>query len=145
MAGIAYYLRSGPDTVTVSTSVTGGQLLEADPNNTGQARPASAGSTTWLGVAMNDAAPRSGTTGGGADLSQPAPNVAVHYGPTDVQGVTYAAAAAFGQPLVAAADGQITPYTPPGSTGANTYDQIVGRCTEPAGVTAGATGRVRLA
>jgi hypothetical protein len=45
--------------------------------------------------------------------------------------VQYAATAQFGELLVAAANGAVTPYT----SGTSTFDKVVGRCTQPGGVT----------
>jgi hypothetical protein len=53
--------------------------------------------------------------------------------------VTYAGAATFGQLLIAAANGQVTP-----AGAAPDVRTIVGRCTAPAGVGAGAVGLIRL-
>jgi hypothetical protein len=57
-----------------------------------------------------------------------ATTVAVAYGGVEVT-VTYAANAAFGDPLIAAANGTVTPAgaTPDART-------LIGRCTEPGGV-----------
>lgn len=137
MSGInPTFLHGGPDTVAVSVAVTGGQLLMADASNVGQAKPATAGATTCIGVALEDGAPISSRTN--TNFSTARPTVAIAYGGFDVPGVTYAANCAWGVKLMAAANGQVTPYV------AGTPDEIVGICAEPGGVTSGNVGRVRL-
>jgi len=136
MSGVHYTLQHGPDTVEVSAAVTGGQLVEVD-GTTGKVKPAGAGAVDVLGVAANDANPAGSDTD--TNYANARPHVAIYYTPVDIP-VTYAGAATFGQKLVAAADGEVTPYT----AGTSTFDQIVGVCTEPGGVAAGAKGRIRL-
>jgi hypothetical protein len=133
MPGRFAMLATGPDTVEVSVAVTGGQLLEPD-STTGKVKPATAGSAKVLGVAIDDGTPRASV-----DFGTHRPEIGVAYGPCDIK-VKYAANCAWGVLLVAAATGQVTPYT----AGTSTHDQIVGRCTEPAGVTATNEGRMRL-
>lgn len=134
MAGVPVRLRLGPDTFQVSAAVTGGQLVV--PTTGGKVGPAGAGALTVLGCALNDALPA------GSDVdttfSTVRPDVSVAYGPAEVT-CTYAASAAFGQKLIAAANGQVTPAgaTPDAAT-------IIGICTERGGVGSGLTGRVRL-
>lgn len=134
MSGVNPVLFEGPDTVTVNVAVTGGQLVMPD-STTGAVKPATAGATTVLGVALEDGAPASSQTN--LNFSTARPQVAVCYSSVDVR-VTYAANCAWGVKLMAAANGQVTPYV------AGTADQIVGICTEPAGVTSGNVGRMRL-
>lgn len=137
MSGIAQVTKTGPRTYTPKSGVAikGGQLVEAATG--GRIQPAAAGSVKVVGVALNDAiAPEDlvTTTITGAD-GRPVLNTAVlptkvacAYGGTETQ-VTYAANANFGDLLVAAANGTVTPAaaTPDART-------IVGRCTEPNGV-----------
>lgn len=148
MSAILQYTKTGPQTYIPADNavILGGQLVEAAAN--GRIAVAAAGSTTVLGVALGDAqAPEdlvtSTTTGADGrpvlNVAQLPTSVAVAYGGNEVK-VTYAAAAAFGQKLIAAANGQVTPAgaTPDART-------IVGICTQPGGVAAGATvGLVRL-
>lgn len=134
MSGVNPVLFEGPDTVTVNVAVTGGQLVMPD-STTGAVKPATAGATTVLGVALEDGAPASSQTN--LNFSTARTEVAVCYSSVDVR-VTYAANCAWGVKLMAAANGQVTPYV------AGTADQIVGICTEPAGVTSGNVGRMRL-
>lgn len=217
MPGAHQTYQLGPDSRQVSAPVVGGQLVMPDTANPGMVLPATAASTTVLGVALTDAAPYAppGSQPTPLNLAAFTPNVAVAYGPVDVD-LVYIAAAADGQLVVAAANGQVTPLgtgsaainttlsaativgattlttaasVPVGSaltidTGANqetrtvtalsgtgpytltvaalgfahasgvaatvpavtggTHDQVVGRCTQPGGVTAGAAGRCRL-
>lgn len=148
MPGVLPYLKEGPDTREVVASVTGGQLVETD--GAGMIRPAAAGSITWLGVAANDAEPAG--SGTALDFGHPRPEVAVYYG-VDID-VTYAAAATEGQLLIAAAAGQVTPvpaaalsatFSDTEAEGAiNDTRAILGKCTEPGGVSATATGRARI-
>ena len=80
------------------------------------------------------------TTGYGSPLLDVSvlPDYTAVYSGVDIH-VTYAAAATFGALLMAAASGQVTPFT------GTTYSQIVGRCTQPGGVAAGATvARARI-
>lgn len=148
MAGIAQVTQGGPKTFTPASGSTilGGQLVEAAA--AGRIVVAAAGSVKVLGAALTDAVapeqfPGANTTDA---LGRPVVSavkipttVAVAYSGTEVK-LTYAAAANFGDRLVAAAAGKVTPAgaTPDART-------IVGICTEPAGVAANATGLTRLA
>lgn len=134
MSGVNPVLWDGPDTMPVNVAVTGGQLVMPD-STTGKVKPATAGATTVLGVALADAAPTSSQSP--TNFSTARPDVAVAYGDIDVR-VTYAANSAWGVKLMAAANGQVTPYV------AGTADMIVGICAEPAGVSSGSVGRMRL-
>lgn len=136
-------LQMGPDTVEVTVSVTRYQLLEVDPAHvalSGQPprmRVAQAGSKTVYGVAADNADPRATDPATGPAIYRP--TVACIRVPMETK-AKYAANATLGQLLVAAATGQVTPYT----AGTSTHDQIVGRCTQPEGVTSGSYGRIRL-
>lgn len=137
MSGVNPVLFEGPDTVSVNVAVTGGQLVMPD-STTGKVKPATAGATTVLGVALEDGQPASAQTN--LNFATARTEVAVCYSSVDVR-VTYAANAAWGQKLKAAANGQVTPWV----TGTDTApEQIVGICSEPAGVTSGNVGRMRL-
>ena len=131
-------LRLGPATYAVSTAVTGGQLVMPD-GTTGLVKPATAGATTVLGVALSDANPAGSTPTSPLNLGWSQPEVAVAYGPADVD-LTYTTAAAFGELLVADANGAVKAYT----AASDTYDKVVARCTEPAGVAAAGVARARL-
>lgn len=147
MAGIPMVTREGQRTYVpaVGSPVTGGQLVEARTG--GRIGPAAAASVRVLGVALTDAvAPEDIVTdpvlSGGQYVLNAAPkaqNVAVASNGKEVP-VTYSAAAAFGDLLVATANGQVAPAgaTPDART-------IVGRCTAPAGVvTPGTVGLMRI-
>jgi hypothetical protein len=150
MSGALPHYRLGPDSYQVSATVLGGQLVQADAGLT-TVSVAGAGSTTVLGIAGTDAQPvpnQAGATdalAGNApllDISVVGDYTAVYCGPADIR-ATYAANAAFGQLLKAAAAGTVTPWVSGTDTNAAL---IVGRCTQPGGVTisALATGRMRL-
>lgn len=149
MSGIAQVTQGGPKTFTPADDqvIKGGQLVEATTG--GRIKVAAAGSAKVLGVALTDALapgdfPGAGSTdslGRPVVAAVPVPTkVAVAYGATEVK-VTYSANAAFGDKLVATANGTVGPAaaTPDART-------IVGVCTEPAGVTvsANAVGLIRL-
>ena len=147
MPSIPQVTKTGPRTYVpaVGAPVTGGQVVEARAG--GRIGPAAAGSTTFLGVALQDAsAPESlvydPTTVNGRPLlnTNLAPqNVAVAYAGVEVP-VVFAAACAFGQAVICAANGQVTP-----AGAAPDARTIVGRCTAPNGVSgAGQVGLVRL-
>jgi hypothetical protein len=150
MPSIPQVTRTGPRTYVPATGtpVTAGQVVEAHPTVPGRIRPAAAGSTRVLGVALQDAiAPEdlstAATTVNGRPVLNTAvlpQNVAVAYAGTEVT-CTFAAAANFGDALAAAANGQVTPVT------VATADPrtIVGRCVSPNNVAgAGSVGLVRL-
>lgn len=152
MPAIPQVTKGGPRTYVAAAgvSITAGQVVEARAG--GRIGPAADGSLVVLGVALQDAiAPEdlvtTPTTVGGRQVLNTAvlpQNVAVAYSGVEVP-VVYAAAASFGQALVAAANGQVRPYDPTAAPGhADTANRIIGRCTAPAGVAAGATGLIRL-
>jgi len=135
MPGIPQVTQGGPKTFVPADNafVRGGRLVEATAG--GRIQEAGAASVRVLGVALTDAiAPEDVNTTTTTDatgrpvtplLSLPT-SVAVAYGGTEVP-VTYAADALFGQKLIAAANGTVTPGVVAG--------QVVGVCTEPLGVT----------
>jgi len=150
MSGALPHYRTGSDSYQVSAAVAGGQLVVADGSAALTVSPAGAAAINVLGVAGNDAAPipnQAGNTdslAGGApllDISVVPDNVAVHHN-VDMH-VTYAANATFGQLLKAAASGAVTPWVSGTDTNPAT---IVGRCTQPGGVTvsSNAVGRARI-
>jgi hypothetical protein len=122
----------GPATYEVNVAVTAGQVVVPD-GTTGKIKPAVGADLTVLGVARDDAAPAG--SGSSTNFSTLRPEVAVYSAPYEVR-VTFAANTNFGQKVVAAANGQVTPGV--------TAGQVVGYCTEPAGVTAGNKGRIKL-
>jgi hypothetical protein len=131
----------GPVTFTALATIVGGQLVDGAA---GGVQPAAAASNVCVGIATTDAIP--------AATSQaptiPGITTAINAAPippyvavanSGVWPVTYAAVATFGQRLVTAANGQVTPA-------AATPDarQVVGICMEPAGVAGGAVGATLL-
>lgn len=147
MPGSLPHYTRGPASYQVSAAVIGGQLVVKSGANASTVMPnTTAGATNILGVAGNDASPivsqAGNVTGYGdplLDISALGDYVSVYNGDYDMH-VTYEAAADFGDLLMAAATaGNVKKYT------AGTVDQVIGRCTQPGGVTAGATiGRARI-
>jgi hypothetical protein len=149
MSGSLPHLRHGPDNYQVSAAVAGGTLVVADASPATTVSTAGAGAVNVLGVAGNDAAPipnqASGTDSlaGGAPLLDISvvPDYAAIYHGNDMH-VTYAANATFGELLKSAASGQVTPWVSGTDTNPAT---IIGRCTQPGGVTtAPVIGRARI-
>lgn len=137
MPGLHRNLQFGPDTVGVNATVLGGQLVMPD-STTGLVKPATAAATTVLGVAWADANPVSTNPLSPLNTAWANPEVAIQYGPADVD-LTYTSNAAYGQLLLAGANGSVV-----AAGAAPAADQVVGRCTAPAGVLSGAIGRARL-
>lgn len=146
MPTIPVVTKTGPRTYTPADGefIQGGQLVEGRAGQ--RVGVAAAGSARVLGVALYDAiAPEDVVTDPTIVQGRPVLNMAplpsklaVVYGGDEVP-VVYAAAAAFGDKLVAAANGQVTPAA--ASADART---IVGTCTAPAGVSgAGVVGLMR--
>lgn len=145
MSAVVQVTKTGPRTYTPAEAITGGQLVEARAAS--RVGVAAAGSVKVLGVALTDAInPEAVSTTPTVVNGRPVLNAAAL--PTlvpvayagDEAPVTYAAAAAFGDKLIAAANGQVTP------AGLNPDPRsIVGTCTAPAGVAAGAVGLMRTA
>lgn len=146
MPGIPQVRKGGPITCTpaAGVSITAGQVVEARAG--GRIGPAAAGSLVALGVAIQDAiAPedlvtQATTVGGRAVLNTAVlpQNVSVVCDPGTEVPVVYAAAATWGQFLVAAANGQVTP-----AAAAADPRTIIGKCAAPAGVGAGSTGLMK--
>lgn len=134
MAGSYPTLQLGPASYKVNATVAGGQLVEPD-STTGKIKPCTAASTKCLGMAMTDAKPAG--SGTNLDFSTAQPSVAVCYGPAEVI-LTAGGAIAFGAQVIAGAAGVVV------TIGSGTFDQVVGRCTEPGGIGSGLTGRIRL-
>jgi hypothetical protein len=139
MPGIPMVTKTGPGSFQPVEFITGGQLVEARAS--GKVGVAAAGSLKVLGVALTDAMDPdtvnlSPTLVGGRPvlMTALAERVAsVAYGGIEVP-VTYAADAAFGDKLVAASSGRVTPA----QAGADPRS-IVGTCTQRGGVTTSAS------
>jgi hypothetical protein len=119
MPGIPVYSKTGPRTFTPandSVQIVGGLLVEA--RSGGRVGVAAAASVHVLGVALTDAQ---------------APEALVTTPTVEAQ-LTYSANASFGDLLVATANGTVAPATT-GTGGLMNPLTIVGRCTEPLGVT----------
>lgn len=152
MAGVIPRFTTGPVTYTVVETVRGGQMVEARAG--GKVGVAADGSNLVLGVATKDAKPPGSPYGvdefGNPTISSVVITEFVAVGHAAEYPVTFSEAAAFGTPLVASAAGQVRPYraTDPDGTGVLTADAgahlIIGRCTEPNGVAAGAVGLARI-
>jgi hypothetical protein len=141
MATVIPRFDQGPVTFTALAAVTGGQLCDGAA---GGVQPAGAASNVCVGVATTDALPTSTSQA----PTIPGASVAINAAPippyvavanSGVWPLTYAAAATFGQRLVTAANGQVTPA-------AATPDarQVVGICMEPAGVGIAGVGATLL-
>jgi hypothetical protein len=143
VSAVKIVTKSGPKTWTPAEAILGGQLVEA--RGSSRIGVAAAASVKVLGVALTDAinpeaiASATTTVNGRPTLNAAIlpSRVGLAYGGMEVP-VTYSAAAAFGDKLVATANGQVGPAgaTPDART-------IVGTCTEPAGVGAAAVGLMR--
>lgn len=150
MSAVAQVTKTGPKTFTPAEAILGGQLVEARAAS--RIGVAGANSAKVLGVALTDATSpelisTAATVVNGRSVLNAAllpPNVAVAYGGDEVP-VKYVAAAAFGDKLVAAATGQVTPFVNAAAGAASNAHLIVGTCTAPAGVAAGAVGLMRTA
>lgn len=127
----------GPITREVSAAVTAGQLVMPD-GTTQKVKPATAGATTVIGVARDDAAPAG--SGSATNFATLRPEVAIFQAPYVVK-VKFAADCADGVKVIAAAIGQVTPV---GAAVALDGTTVVGYCVEPAGVLSGAFGRIKL-
>ncbi len=144
MGAIPQVRKTGPKSYPAAEAVTGGQLVEG--RATASVGVAAAGSFKVLGVALNDAVATLVTEPVNGVLDTAPTGTRVLVSSRDEVPVTYAEAAAFGDALVAAAAGQVRPWraTDPDGAGPLTADTdpraIVGRCTEPGGVAAGAVG-----
>lgn len=144
MAAIPIITKHGPRTYTPVEPILGGQLVEA--RAAGRVGVAAAGSLKVLGVAVTDATspdllvltPVVDSSGRPLLNAAPFPPLVPVVYAGDEALVTYSAAAAFGDLLVATAAGQVATAgaTPDART-------IVGRCTEPLGVAVGAVGLMR--
>lgn len=148
MPGALPHYTKGPASYQVSALVLGGQLVVKSGANASTVMPnTTAGATNILGVAGGDASPIVSQTGNTTaygdpllDISGLPDYVSVYSGGGIDIHVTYEGAADFGDLLMAAATaGNVKKYV------AGTVDQVVGRCTQPGGVLAGATvARARI-
>jgi hypothetical protein len=142
MAGIHVSLTDDPITCEVVEAVLGGQLVECRAASAGATqRPvgvAAAGSVVAVGVALIDASPFAASGTPLVVFPQPVATAVAAQG--EIPGVTYAATATYGARLKCAALGKVTPWI----SGTDNPALIIGYCAEPAGVSAAATGRVRL-
>lgn len=134
MAGTYPVTQLGPDTYEVSATVTGGQLVMVD-GSTGKVKPTTGVVSNVLGVALTDAVPAG--SGSNTAFGTAPKTTSVAYGPATVK-LTAAGTIAFGALVTSAASGQVA------TIGAGTFDQAIGRCVEPAGLTVGVVGRIRL-
>lgn len=143
MPAIPIVTKTGPRTFVPAELILGGQVVEARAAS--RVGVAAAGSFKTLGVAVTDGInPEALTTTPATvngvtvlDAAQRPDHVVVAYRGAEVP-VTYAAAAAFGDRLKAAAAGAVTPMA------ANDDCRLeVGTCTEPAGVAAAGVGLMR--
>lgn len=146
MAAIPQITQGGPKTFTPAEVILGGQLVEA--RSAGRIGIAAADSVKVLGVALTDGqSPETAQGGTSVDAigrpvinAMPIPTgVSVAYAGTETK-VTYSAAATFGAKLVSTGAGKVGPAAPDA-----TAAEIVGICTQPQGVAAGAVGLIRIA
>lgn len=135
MSGVHVITRSGPDTYQVSATVTGGQAVMFDSSNAGMVKPTTGVVDGYLGVALTDAVPAG--SGSNTAFGTAPSTTSVAYGPCTVP-MTASGSIAFGDLVTAAASGAVA------TIGAATFDKVIGRCVEPAGIASAATGRIRL-
>lgn len=154
MPGLLPTQFKGPLTFSATTvanggNIKGGMLVQPD-GVTGRIMPAAAASATCLGVAEGDA---SASDYANSDTTDTWGNTVVNaqYPPNEVavafQGVFKLKVAAtsatvpFGALVKCAANGEVTLHS---TTAAATFDVIIGRCVEPAGIAAGARGKINI-
>lgn len=137
MSAIPQYQKTGPNTYTPASgqTIVGGQLVDGVAN--GRIQKSAAGSFVCLGVALTDAIAPEQVTNSPTTAADGRPVINMFSAPTTVAvasggvvvPVTYAANAAFGQWLIAAANGTVTPAgTAPDAR------SLVGQCRQPGGV-----------
>lgn len=136
MPGIQYKFQHGPTTHQAAAPIVGGQVVVPDPTDDTLIRPAGAGATNVIGVALNDALP----AGSDDDLvySTVRPDVALANSPMVVP-VVFAAAATYGDHVVAADAGQVTP-----ATAAVDSRLIIGKVVDKGDVPANGVAHIRL-
>lgn len=130
MGAIPQVRKTGPKSYPAVEAVLGGQLVEGRATNGGSVGVAAAGSFKVLGVSLNDAVATLVTDPVNGVLNTAPLGTRVNVAKSVEVPVKYAAAAAFGDKLIAASNGRVTPAgaTPDART-------IVGECTELDGVT----------
>lgn len=143
MGGVIPRFEAGqPITFQVTEAVAGGKLAEG--RAAGKIGVAAAGSFKCLGIATKDARPAASGASTDADgfpvqsLVEITDKVALGGGGA-VYPVTYAVAAAFGDLLICAANGQVAP-----AGAAADVRTIIGKCVEPNGVLIGAVGLAKI-
>jgi hypothetical protein len=134
MSGVYPVTQHGPDTYTVSATVTGGQLVMVD-GSTGMVKPTTGVVSNILGVALTDGAPAG--SGADNDFTTPPTTISVAYVPCTVK-VKATGAIAFGDLVTSAAAGTVS------TIASGTFAQDIGICVEPGGIADGALGRVRF-
>lgn len=134
MGAIPQVRQTGPKSYPAVEAILGGQLVEGRATNGGSVGVAAAASVTVLGVSLNDAVAVLVTDPVNGVLDTAPLGTRVNVAKSLEVPVKYAAAAAFGDKLVAASAGRVTPAgaTPDART-------IVGECTELGGVAAADT------
>lgn len=141
MSAVLPHYKSGPLNKQVSTLIFGGQLVAPTTLTAGTTdltvAPAAALSLNVLGVAGADANVIANQTGAPNSFGQPLIDISVlgdfvpvYYGGIDIL-VWYnnSVSVIEGAMLVAGANGTVT------TVGANVFGTVVGRCTQPGGVT----------
>jgi len=143
MPGAVPRYQHGPITYEVVEAVKGGQLVEARAAS--KVGVGAAASVKILGVATKDALP----VGASQDYTDANFGSVVNTSPisqyvaVDSEGVwnlKTVDALAFGDLVKAGATGQVQKLV----VGTDNTSQVVGRCVEPAGVSAGANGLIKL-
>ena len=134
MGAIPQVRKTGPKSYPAAEAILGGQLVEGRTTNGGSVGVAAAASVKVLGVALNDAVATLVTEPVNGVLDTAPLGTRVNVAKSVEAPVKYAAAAAFGDKLIAASNGRVTPAgaTPDART-------IVGECTEVGGVSAADT------
>ena len=143
MPGQVAWRTSGPETCEVVENVIGGQLVEYRAAS--KVGVAAANSAVVAGWAMYDGAPANSATSstdawGNTVLAAFLPPAQIAVQKVGEVKVTAAATLTAGTVVKAAALGQIVAWV----SGTDGAEKIVGRVTEPAGITNGAVGRIRL-
>jgi hypothetical protein len=141
MPHVTCVLEHGPEAFhdCGTNTIIGGRLVMPDAA-TGYIKHTTAATTKCLGVATDDAGPLAGQSVSGYDVTSailPSETAVAFRG---VWKLEFSVAAAFGDLLVADADGKVKPYT----AGTSTFDQIIGKCVERSGVLINTRGKVRL-
>jgi hypothetical protein len=129
MAAVVPFNTHGPDTFPASVFIDGGLLVEPDPGTPGFIRPASAGSSTVLGVNLQPAEPATfapdSTDAYGApvlDISVPDSNCAIAF--TGTYKLIYDDTVPFGSAVVCSGAGHVGPAVLTGSTKTTVADGV---------------------